>query len=181
MSYPNYTSCLSLLKNEGVSDGILKHVKTVQKFSQIIGKRLIEQGHQINVDLLEAGALLHDIGRSRTHGITHAIEGVKISNKLGLSRDIRNIIRNHIGAGITREEAIERGLPAEDFIPDTLEEKVVAAADNLTYGDSRQSIRDHMENMRSQGIIEGAERSLSLHKELSGLCGMDLDELLKSE
>lgn len=181
MTYPDYTTCISLLKNEGVHENVLRHVKAVHRFSMIIGKRLIEQGHQINLPLLEAGSLLHDIGRSKTHDISHAVVGCEIAKKLSLSSDIITIIRNHIGAGITKSEAIEKGLPAEDFFPIALEEKIVAAADNLTKGDRLQTILDHEQNMQHQGIIEGAERCVALHKELSEMCGIDLDELLAGE
>ena len=178
MSYPDYNTSLALLKAEGVSVGVLKHVKAVHRFSVIIGKRLIEQGYKVNIPLLEAGALLHDIGRSKTHGLYHAIAGCEIAERLGLADDVISIIRNHIGAGITKEEATEKGLPERDFIPDLLEEKIVAAADNLAFGDRLQPIRQHEQNMLRQGVIGGAKRCVALHKELSEMCGIDLDELL---
>ncbi|MGD9159067.1 MAG: HDIG domain-containing protein [Desulfobacteraceae bacterium] len=159
----------------------MNHIKAVHRFSVIIGKRLIEQGYKINMPLLEAGALLHDIGRSKTHGLSHAIAGCEIAERLGLSDDIISIIRNHIGAGITKEEAVEKGLPPEDFFPRSLEEKIVAAADNLAFGDDLQTIRQHEQNMLRQGIIEGAKRCVALHQELSQMCGVDLDDLLKEK
>ena len=176
--YPDYNTSLSLLKNEGVSDGVIKHVKAVHQFSVIIGRRLCKKGHKINMALLEAGALLHDIGRSKTHDLFHAVEGCKIARRLGLSNDIISIIQNHIGAGITREEAQEIGLPARDYIPLSMEDKIVAAADNLAFGDRLQTIRQHEQNMLRQGVIEGAKRCVALHRELSKMCGIDLDELL---
>lgn len=178
MSYPDYTSCLKLLTDAGVSAGVLEHVKTVYRFAVIIGNRLIRQGYEVNMPLLEAGSLLHDIGRSKTHDLSHAVAGGDIAETLGLPHDIISIIQKHIGAGITREEAIERGLPARDFIPRSLEEKIVAAADNLVFGDHLQTIKELERNMLRQGVIEGAERCVNLHHELSGLCGIDLDELL---
>lgn len=178
MPYPDYKSCLTLLTNEGVSIGVLKHIITVHRFSVIIGNKLIKQAHEVNMPLLEAGALLHDIGRSKTHDLSHAIVGCEIAERLGLPGDVISIIRNHIGAGITKEEAMEKDLPALDFIPIALEEKIVAAADNLVFGDKLQTIRKHEQNMHRQGIIEGAERCVALHQELSKMCRVDLDELL---
>jgi uncharacterized protein (TIGR00295 family) len=181
MIYPDYSTCLALLTDEGVSPGVLKHVKAVHRFSVIIGKRLIELGYRVNMPLLEAGALLHDIGRSKTHGLSHAIAGCEIAERLGLPGDVISIIRNHIGAGITKEEAVEKGLPALDFIPDSLEEKIVAAADNLAFGENLQTIEQHKQNMLRQGVIAGAERCVALHRELSQMCGIDLDELLSEQ
>lgn len=179
MFYPNYTTCLKLLEDEGVNTKVINHVKAVHGFALTIGKRFIEQGYHINMPLLEAGALLHDIGRSNTHGLAHAIMGCTIAERLGLSYDLISIIRNHIGAGITKEEAIKNGLPAEDYIPVTLEEKIVAAADNLAAGAKLQTIWRHEENLLNKGIIEGAKRCVALHRELSEMCGIDLDELLE--
>lgn len=70
------------------------------------------------------------------------------------------------------------GLPAQDYIPITIEEKIVAAADNLAFGDSLQTIKQLEQNMRRRRINEGTERCIALHRELSKMCGIDLDELL---
>jgi uncharacterized protein (TIGR00295 family) len=139
---------------------------------------LIEKGYMINMPLIEAGALLHDIGRSKTHGLEHALAGCKTAKRLGLPDDLIAIIRNHIGAGITKEEALKNGLPGEDYFPVTLEEKIVAAADNLAAGERLQTIRQHEENLLKKCIAEGAKRCVDLHRELSRMCGMDLDKLL---
>ena len=45
-----------------------------------------------------------------------------------------NIIERHIGAGITESEAEKLGLPKKSYVPETIEEKIVAHADNLTSG-----------------------------------------------
>lgn len=178
ISYPDYSTCIAFLTKEGVSTGVLKHVKAVHRFAVIIGSRLTDQGNDVNMPLLEAGALLHDIGRSKKHDLSHAIAGCKIAERLGLSKDVISIIRNHIGAGITKAEAIKMGLPAQDYIPIAIEEKIVAAADNLALGNRLQTIQQLEHNMRRKGIIEGAERCIALHRELSKMCGIDLDELL---
>jgi uncharacterized protein (TIGR00295 family) len=178
MKYPNYNTCLSLLTSEGLPTRVINHVKAVHRFTVIIGNRFIEQGYDINMPLLEAGALLHDIGRSKVHDLSHAVAGCWIAERLGLPEDLISIIRNHIGAGITKEEAINNGLPGKDYIPITLEEKIVAAADNLAAGDMLQTIWQHEKNLLKKEITEGAKRCVALHRELSEMCGFDLDELL---
>ena len=62
-------------------------------------------------DLIKKGALLHDIGRSKTHGITHAVEGAKIVREYGYPEEVQNIVERHIGAGLSEDEAIKLGLP----------------------------------------------------------------------
>ena len=91
-------------------------------------------------DVIQKGALLHDNGRSKTHGITHAITGVEIAKKYGYSSDVLNIIERHIGAGITESESVWLGLPKKSYVPQTIEEKIVAHADNLVSGSEEVDI-----------------------------------------
>jgi uncharacterized protein (TIGR00295 family) len=169
---PSPDECLELLKKTGCSDNVVRHCKAVRDVALKIAKRT-----DADVKLVEAGALLHDIGRSKTHGIFHAIEGVKIAQKLGLPQSIINIIERHIGAGISKEEAKKLGLPPKDYIPKTLEEKIVCHADNLIDKYERQNIEDAMKIALKEGHKEYAERLLKLHKELSDICGIDLNLL----
>jgi putative nucleotidyltransferase with HDIG domain len=53
-----------------------------------------------DIDLLRAGAFLHDIGRSVDHSIMHAVIGASIAADLGLTREVVEIIRKHVGAGL---------------------------------------------------------------------------------
>ena len=72
---PNPGQCLQLLKEAGCSDEVINHCKAVRK----VAVRIAKKAHA-NIQLVEAGALLHDIGRSKTQGIMHGIEGAKIAN-----------------------------------------------------------------------------------------------------
>jgi uncharacterized protein len=87
----------------------------------------------VNLELIKTGAMLHDIGRCRTNSIDHAIVGAEMLKELGFSDEIANIALRHIGAGIPKEEAELLDLPPKDYIPITLEEKIVAHADNLVH------------------------------------------------
>jgi uncharacterized protein len=52
---------------------------------------------------------------------------------------LTRIIERHVGSGIPAEEAVKLGLPKRDFIPETLEEKIVSYADKLIEGKRRKS------------------------------------------
>jgi uncharacterized protein (TIGR00295 family) len=130
-----------------------------------------------DLQLVEVGALLHDIGRAKTHGVMHAIAGAEIAEKLGLPRSICHIIERHVGAGIPQDEAVRLGLPPGEYVPVTMEEKIVAHADNLVDGNVCQPIEYEVERARSQGLDEYADRLVQLHRELSDRCGIDLNEL----
>ena len=110
---------------------VINHIEKVVKKAVEIGRILQEKGSNIDLELLEMGAYLHDIGRSVTHGIRHGIEGGKILKELGYSESLINMVERHVGAGITAEEAVKLGLPNKDYIPQTLEEKIIAYADKF--------------------------------------------------
>jgi uncharacterized protein (TIGR00295 family) len=127
--------------------------------------------------LVEAGSLLHDLGRCKTHSIHHAVEGAAIAADIGLPDEIVSIIERHIGAGLAKAEAASLGLPEKDYLPETLEEKVVAHADNLVDGIHRIGVRKAVVDLARQGLNEAAKRTIELHNELSRIAGVDLDAL----
>jgi uncharacterized protein (TIGR00295 family) len=171
-SIPTPKECINYLKISGCSEEVIRHCIAVRDVAVKIAKKA-----KADVNLVEAGALLHDIGRSKTHDIRHALEGVKIAKKLGLPDVIINIIRRHIGAGIDSDEAKELGLPEKDYIPETLEEKIVCHADSLIDNNKKQKIEKALEKAISEGHNEYARRLVSLHKELSDICGMDVNNI----
>jgi uncharacterized protein len=155
---------IKLLEKENTPENVIQHCKAVCKKAMKIAANFDDA----DTDLIRKGALLHDIGRSRTHGITHAVEGVEIARKYGYSTDVLNIIERHIGAGITAEEAVKLGLPEKSYVPQTLEEKIVAHADNLISGTEEVDIDFVIEKWKR--IIEDSqdniERLIRLHEEL---------------
>ena len=122
---------VDLLIKSGCSADVVAHCIAVSKKAVSIAERL---KIPIDRDLVQQGGLFHDIGRSRTHGIGHALAGVAIAQNLGLSTSLINIIERHIGAGITAIEAARLGLPKKNYLPLTPEEKIVSYADNLISG-----------------------------------------------
>jgi uncharacterized protein len=91
------------------------------------------------------------MGRSRSHEVDHAVRGAEIAREIGLPEKLIQIIERHIGAGIPDDEAQELGLPMGCYIPETLEEKIVAYADKLIAGrlevDIEVTIRDFAEKL----------------------------------
>lgn len=173
MSYiPSPDKCIDLLKITGCSKEVINHCIAVRDIAVKIAKKA-----NANIELVEAGSLLHDIGRSKTHGIHHAIEGVKIAKKLDLDESIIKIIERHIGAGLISEDTKKLGLPAKDYKPVSLEEKIVCHADNLVNGSKRQPVEIEVEKALTKGLKDYAIRLVNLHKELSEICGIDLNKI----
>lgn len=155
---------IELLKKENVPDKVIEHSIAVCKKAMKIAANF----DNADKDLIRKGALLHDIGRSRTHGITHAIEGVEIARNYGYGEDVLNIIERHIGAGITEKEAEKLGLPVKSYLPETLEEKIVAHADNLISGSEEVDIDFVIKKWkrRIEDSEDNIERLIKLDDEL---------------
>lgn len=169
---PSADECIEILKRSKCSESVISHSIAVSALAEKMAARC-----GADVRLVVAGALLHDLGRSRTHGIRHAVEGAEMAKTLGLPEALVEIIEHHIGAGIPRSEAVELGLPDKDFMPQSLEEKIVTHADNLISEYGRMRIAEVLASIGRRGGPAAAERMRRLHDELSRLCGIDLDEI----
>ncbi len=169
---PTREECLSMLKRHGCHYLVVKHCIFVERLAVRIAELC-----DADMELVRVGALLHDIGRAKTHAIQHNVEGVKIAKSEKLPQEIISIIENHLGAGVTKDEAKELGLPPKDYIPQTLEEKIVAHADNLAKGHKKWELDKLVKRLEKQGKRHVAEKILVLHRELSEKCGIDLDDL----
>jgi len=161
-----------MLRESGCEEDVISHCVAVSQLAVRIAKRC-----SADVSLVEAGALLHDIGRSKTHGILHAVEGARIAKEKGLPPQLVRVIERHIGGGIPKEEAEPLGLPGRDFLPETLEEAIVAHADNLVEGTKRTTVEVAVSSLVRIGLHAPAMRILSLHRSLSERCGLDLDDV----
>jgi uncharacterized protein len=158
---------VEILVAAGCSREVVAHCLTVSKLAYALAGRM-----KIEVDgeLIRQGGLFHDIGRSRTHDIHHAIAGVEIGREMGFSDALINIIERHIGAGITAVEAERLGLPKRDYLPVTTEEKIVSYSDNLVSGTRQMPFYEALDRFRS--ILgpdhEGVELFIKQHHEIQG-------------
>jgi uncharacterized protein len=115
---------------------------TVSYLAVKLAKKFQLKGVEVDLALVEIGGLLHDIGRSKTHTIQHAILGAKLVTSFHLPEALSKIVERHTGSGIPSEEAVKLGLPNRDFIPQSLEEKIVSYADKLVDGEREMSFRE---------------------------------------
>lgn len=145
---------VKLLEGSGCAPNVIQHCMEVASLAVEVADKIKAAGHEVNCNLVEVGALLHDLGRCRTHGITHAVEGFELAKSRGVETEVSEIIKRHIGAGISREEARQIGLPEDDYFPRTLEEKIVSHADNLVKGTKRITIDERVRLMRKKEVSE---------------------------
>ncbi len=121
--------CIALLRRAGCSEDVIAHCRAVRDLALTYAADPL-----VDRDLIEVGALLHDIGRGVTHDLRHAEAGGAICRSFGLGEAIAAIVERHIGAGLTADECSLQDLAPRDCVPQTIEEKIVAHADNLVKG-----------------------------------------------
>lgn len=169
---PSRDECLSLLRENGCNEKVVWHCEAVAALAVKMARRC-----RADVALVEAGGLLHDLGRCASHGMDHAVRGASLATELKLPKKLVRIIERHIGAGLSKSEAKALGLPEKDYIPETLEEKIVAHADNLMEGSRRVTIGRATGQLVRAGKTELAHRVLAMHNDLSATCGIDVDDI----
>ena len=88
---PSREQALNLLYKSGCSRNVIRHCKAVAKLALEIAKRCQERGVDVDIKLVTIGALLHDIGRAKTHSVHHEVAGDEIAKSLNLPNSIRSI------------------------------------------------------------------------------------------
>ncbi len=166
---PDREQAIEILKRNHCSEKVIQHTQAVSALAVEIAKQVQAKNHPVNLQLVEVGALLHDLGRSQTHSVDHAIVGAKLAQQEGLPEEIVSIIKRHVGAGITSEEAQWLGWPKDNYVPQTLEEKIVCYADKRIDSNKRIPIEDTINQLQEQNLPEAAERVRKLDKEITSL------------
>lgn len=168
------TEAIGLLEEAGCAPRVIEHCEAVAALAVEIAKQIKDAGKEVDVELVEAGALLHDLGRCRTHGIAHAVVGFELAKKMGLNTQLVEIIKRHIGAGLSKKEARNFELPDDDYFPRSLEEKIVSHADNLIKGTQRISLDERVVLMKKKGVGEEAIRRIkALAVEIEEACKLN--------
>ncbi len=152
-------------KGTRLREVLMAHSRAVTRRALLICDRHPELA--LDRQFVEEAAMLHDIGICRCDApsigctgtepyLLHGRLGADMLRAEGFPRHAR-VCERHTGAGLTAEQIKERDLPLppQDFLPETLEEKLVCYADKF-YSKS------HLDREKT---LEQAERSLAKHGE----------------
>ncbi len=94
---PSLGECLALMEAHGMLPHIREHSFLVMEVASFLGTVLKEAGFELNLPLLEAGALLHDLGKTPCLGNSgnHARWGAAVLSGLGY-REVAQIVKEHV-------------------------------------------------------------------------------------
>ncbi|MFX1567976.1 MAG: HDIG domain-containing metalloprotein [Promethearchaeota archaeon] len=158
---------------------ILKIPLSVRRHSEKVADKALEIASKIkkakvDLDLIEIGALLHDIGRTKTHDFKHALIGGKILRQRGFSEKLARICETHILGGLDKDDAKDVGLPEKDYLPETLEEKIICLADKQMAGTREVTIQKRFNRWfqkygRSKILLKSKKRIEKIQKEIEEL------------
>ncbi|MCW4009805.1 MAG: TIGR00295 family protein [Candidatus Bathyarchaeota archaeon] len=166
---PSREQALKLLQENHCPPKVIAHCKAVAEIAVETAQACKKKGLEVDVDLVEIGGLLHDIGRSKTHSVDHVVAGAEIARKQGLPEGVIAIIERHMGGGITDAEAKELGWPKGNYMPVTLEQKIVSNSDKLVDTSKREPIESTINKLRQEKLFEAAERVRKIHNEITKL------------
>lgn len=173
---PDEGQTMALHRKYGSNERIVSHCETVARASKTISEALVAKGKKVDIPAVVAGALLHDIGRNRTQGPDHGCIGAAILEKEGVDEVVVEIVKRHVGAGISAEEAPSLGFPKGDYIPRTLEQKVVCFSDKMVSSDVVRPFNQEVIRFQRKG--HDVERLLALKRDLEAELGEDPEKLL---
>jgi molybdenum cofactor cytidylyltransferase len=146
------------------------HCIKVAEVAGRIGSALIKNGRSVNLELIRAAALLHDIAKKEHQ---HDLAGARILREMGFNRTA-DIVEVHT---FLEKDRTERSLEAT----------VVYLADKLVQGDRIVSL-DERYSLSSRpfevtpeieiNIAERKRRAVQIKKDLEGLIGSPLEQVI---
>lgn len=155
---------------------LIQHCRAVASVSRILADEMARKGIHVNERAVMAGALLHDIGRTRIQTVQHGLEGSRILEDFDVDGSVREIVKKHVGAGILPDEARSLGFPSGDYVPRTVEEKIVCFADKMVGVDDVQPFSDEVRKFVRKGL--DVDRLQGLRFDLTQLLGEDPEVLV---
>lgn len=124
---PAYAECLAILHRYQDNERIIGHGKKVAEVGKRLACRLNAAGMKLNIDLVVAGGLLHDIAKGRRN---HPGQGKKLMEAQGFEA-LAAIVGSHMDIDFSAESRLDEA--AIVFLADKLvqEDRLVSLADRF--------------------------------------------------
>ena len=181
----SYDGALALVARYGGDATWTRHCRAVSIVAERAGQ-LMAMHCTIDQDFLRIAALIHDIGRYRTHDpVQHGVEGYHLLTSLGHHREAF-ICASHIQCGLSAAEAVQAGLPERDFMPRSLEERLIPVLDSIVELDRPTTVERRFASLSRRyqgngGFLESVERSRrrvrAVMDDLERHCRLSLEQI----
>ncbi len=138
---------LAFMRELGANDATIVHARSRAGLAEALTRAMEIRGQEVDSDAVYFGAMLHDIGRTMSNGIDHGIAGARILSGQGkrlreefalMPDTIAKIVEGvecHVIGGIRRSwiDKADLPIPAEDYVPQSLEAKIIAFVDQVLH------------------------------------------------
>jgi putative nucleotidyltransferase with HDIG domain len=136
---PNREECLRLMDDYGMLGNIIDHSLEVARVALFLSKELNKRGQKIDLALVEAASLLHDLTKTeclRTKE-DHALKGCQVLERMGYPR-VGEVVAQHIWL-------IKEGDPSI-----VSEEEIVNYADKRVMHNRIVPLKERFEDLRQR-------------------------------
>lgn len=173
---PNREECLRLIRESGMLEHIIDHSLKVAEVALYLSKELNKRGQNIDLHLVEAAALLHDLTKTeclRTKE-DHALTGSKLLQAMGFEK-VGAVVREHI----------HLSKKVDPF--HVSEEEIVNYADKRVKHTEVVSLEERFEDLRARygknpvalKLLEDLKKStLDIERKIFSILGFDPTPLL---
>ncbi|HIU25613.1 MAG TPA: HD domain-containing protein [Candidatus Copromorpha excrementigallinarum] len=176
MKCPTKEECLKLLEEYKTPAHVRGHCMAVAETAVTIGRALKNKGYDLDLDLIEAAGLLHDIARTEEK---HWEVGADMALSLGY-REVSDIIRVHMTyepfshlENISETDLVCLG----DRL--VMEDRYVGLDRRIDYVIAKAKRQGHPE--AKPYILEKKEDAKRFIEEIEGALGRTIDSLMEKE
>lgn len=155
---PTFEECLNLMKEHNMLENIIHHSLLVNEVGLWLSEELNKTGENIDLAKVQAGALLHDITKTKsiTTGEDHARTGSELLEKLGF-KSISEIVRQHVIADNAANS------------PSISEVEIVNYADKRVLHNKVVTLRERFNDLRKRYDINQERAYLTSQSEKSAI------------
>jgi uncharacterized protein len=175
MMIPTREECLRLMEQFGMLENIISHSMEVAKVALFLSAELNKKGQRIDIPLIEAASLLHDLTKTQCLKTRedHAVTGAQLLKKMGYER-VGQVVAEHIQVSEGKNSS---------WIS---EEEVVNYADKRVQHDRIVSLEERFSDLKDRygkgkwtlNQLERLEKStLEIENKIFSILEMDPDDL----
>jgi putative nucleotidyltransferase with HDIG domain len=135
IAIPSKKACYGMIREMKMMAHIVRHSLQVCRVAMLLAEALQNRGVELNLDLIQAAALLHDITKTRSFetGEKHTDTGCKYLTACGYPH-VGDIVRQHVEL----DDYFESGSPGEAEIVNyadkrVLHDRIVSLAERMNY------------------------------------------------
>ena len=175
MRHPTREECERLLKEYGTPEHVQGHCRAVAETACNIGAALNEKGLALDLDLILAAGLLHDIARVEDR---HWEVGARLMEKLGYLQE-RDIIKTHMRYDFSPSAPFDETdlvCLADRLV---LEDKYAGLDERIDYIVDKAARNGHPEAKAI--ILKKKEETKKFVDKLEKFLGRSIDELMKGQ